>query len=369
MAPQFTEKKFFLSAFRGTTLVFALSTETDLEEASLEGFVRTLKELLAAGARAVILCQDHPQVLPPTLKALGRHWPGLAPLPLERDAPESMLNLWLAPSPPRETGAGITLGSVAAAEAGGERTFLEQVRRTVTRVRASRLVIARRAGGLTDARNRRVGFLDLRRMSRPPWRGRHIVALVRRMLQGGVGAVTLCRLDGLEEELFTFEGSGAFFSRNHYCQVRPLGLDDYPETAALIRRGEEESFLLPRSEAAMLEFLENGFGAFIDGRMAGIGGLLSRPYAEENMGEVVSLYALTRFKGEGVGVHLIQRLKKEARERGFTSLFACTKRERVQAFFERNGFSPVARDHLPAAKWTGYDPARREEVRCLIWTT
>ena len=96
----------------------------------------------------------------------------------------------------------------------------------------------------------------------------------------------------------------------------------------LIKRGVSEGFLLNRSEAAVDAVLAHGFGAFVEDRhLAGIGALL--PGGDGVSGEIASLYALTRFLGEGVGVSLVQWGVAEARRLGLAYVFACTTSDRV----------------------------------------
>jgi N-acetylglutamate synthase-like GNAT family acetyltransferase len=83
------------------------------------------------------------------------------------------------------------------------------------------------------------------------------------------------------------------------------------------------------------------------------------------VGEIVALYAITRFLGEGVGTHLVAFAAERARTLGLDALVACTVSPRAAAFFERQGFERVSADEMPPAKWKGYEPARREQVVCL----
>ena len=85
----------------------------------------------------------------------------------------------------------------------------------------------------------------------------------------------------------------------------------------------------------------------------------------ERAGEIVGLYTITRFKGEGVGERLVSRLVAEAEQRGLAYVFACTVDERAQLFFQRLGFERVAPGAVPAAKWLDYDNRRRRRVAVL----
>ena len=178
--------------------------------------------------------------------------------------------------------------------------------------------------------------------------------------------MNLCTLDGLARELYTYEGSGTLFTREDYCRVERLGIDDFEEVERLIARGQREGYLKPRSPAEVARILINGFGAEIGAHhFAGVCGLEVDAYADERVGEIVSLYTITRFKGEGVGARLVARALAEARALGLRYVFACTIDERAQGFFERQGFASVAPDEVPAAKWVGYERQRRARLKVL----
>src|SRR5262249_57594224 len=97
-------------------------------------------------------------------------------------------------------------------------------------------------------------------------------------------------------------------------------------------------------------------------RLAGVGGLLTAPYATERAGEIVGLYTINRFKGEGLGDRLVERMVHEAETLGLEYVFACTLDERAQQFFERLGFVRVGHDAVPPTKWKGYDVRRRQRL-------
>jgi amino-acid N-acetyltransferase len=98
--------------------------------------------------------------------------------------------------------------------------------------------------------------------------------------------------------------------------------------------------------------------------LAGVCSLQTERYEKERAGEIVGLYTITRFKGEGVGVKLVDCMKTVGRERGLAYLFACTTQERVGQFFERQGFRQIEQEEAPDAKWIGYDATRRRGLAC-----
>ncbi len=184
------------------------------------------------------------------------------------------------------------------------------------------------------------------------------------MLEEGVPAVNVCSAPGVASELFTYAGSGTLFTPERYVRVRRLGVDDFDAAADLMARGVEEGFLLARSQAEVDQVLAHAFGAFVEDRyLAGIAAL--QRDREARLGELVALYAITRFLGEGIGTHLVAYAAERARALGLEALVACTLSEPAVAFFQRQGFERIAHDQLPASKWAGYEPARRDRLVCL----
>ena len=183
------------------------------------------------------------------------------------------------------------------------------------------------------------------------------------MVTAGLPAVNLCSLSGLDADLFTFEGSGTFFARERYLDVRRLSLDEFDAADHLIQRGVDEGYLVARSGEEVDAVLASAFGAFIEDRhLAGVGALL--PGGEERSGEIAALYTLTRFLGEGVCGSLVGFACSQAADLGLSHVYACTTSERVGAFFERNGFRAVGQEEIPEAKWQSYDSERRARVLC-----
>lgn len=191
-----------------------------------------------------------------------------------------------------------------------------------------------------------------------------LLQAIRAMIDGGIPSVNVCASEQLAEELFTYAGAGTFFTRDRYAEVRPLGIDDYDPASDLIARGEADGYLVPRDGDARDAVLVHALGVFIEGRyLAGIGAVL--PHPSENAGEIASLFALTRYVGEGIGAQIVQFAMERARQDGLAYLFSCTTSDRVEAFFVRQGFRRVSPDDVPKAKWETYDPERRKRVRCM----
>jgi N-acetylglutamate synthase-like GNAT family acetyltransferase len=174
-----------------------------------------------------------------------------------------------------------------------------------------------------------------------------IVATVR----SGVEAVNLTTAEQVEAELFTYEGSGTLVTADDYCRVSTLRADDFAQAFELLDRGEREGFLLARDAHARARLLLSGYGAWFEGRLAGIAGLETELYRRTRHAEVVGLYTITRFKGEGVGIRILDHLFGIAEGKGCRAVFACTSNERAAEFFLRNGFVRVPWRDIPSEKW------------------
>jgi amino-acid N-acetyltransferase len=340
----FTEKSFYLAEFRGRSLAVALPASSDPGRGRLGS---VLDELTANGTRTLLLAAARS-----TLMALG---PVQVVYAGESDW---VARLWRAQRAGQRVGLELDPARFAAA-----------CRESVQRLRLAKLVWIDERGALRGPGGERISVVDvadLDRMLAEPGASldTRLLGEIREMLAGGLPSVSLCSLDGLEDELFTYAGSGTLFTRERYAEVRPLALDDFDAAAHLVSRGVEEGYLAPREEAELEGLLECAFGVFIEGRyLAGIGSLI--PYPKERAGEIAGLYTLTRFVGEGVGTHLLRFALETAADAGYGFVFACTTSERVVQFFERHGFELVPPALLPQAKWQGYGPERRARLRCL----
>ncbi len=349
-APAYSERRFYQQEFSGRTLGFALAEPGAADPALLAPALDALAE---GGARSLVFAGER--------------------APLEKAGLESLLDagaerlegeVWRRL---RERGrVGVAVGT--------RTVFASACRHLAVRLGLGKLVWIDAGQGLRRESGERVSFLDLEDLRRLLGREGALAAdpraalwrQVEALLEAGVAAVNVCDLAGVEDELFTYAGSGTLFTRERYVSVRRLGVDDYDAAHDLLRRGMEEGYLAPRTPDQIDEVLASGFGAFVEGHhLAGIGTLLARPGGR--IGEIASLYTITRFLGEGVGGHLVAFAVERARALDLASVFACTTSERVGSFFERQGFRQVPPERIPAEKWRSYDPERRPRVRCYLF--
>ncbi|MGB0617945.1 MAG: GNAT family N-acetyltransferase [Myxococcota bacterium] len=352
----FSEREFYLGEFRGRTIAIAWpETEAPVEQPLAE----VVEALSANGSRVVVLS---PVERVFSLAGVGAPVDGATP----SYAPELWRDL-------RDRGAaGLRLG------AEGFAASCVEVARVL---RLAKVVWIRSAPPVErNAGEGRISVVDLAHLEplldsgatavdggpvpRTGGDARELLGAIRDLIEGGVPSVNVCAPADLARELFTYSGAGTFFTRDRYAEVRPLGIDDYDPANDLIERGEADGFLAPRDAPAKDAVLAHGVGVFIEGRyLAGIGAIL--PYPSDEAAELASLFALTRYVGEGAGGQIVRYALERARDEGLAYLFSCTTSEKVEGFFERHGFQRVEPQSVPKAKWDDYDPARRSRVRCL----
>ena len=387
----FDEKQFYLDEFRGHTLLFAIPAEELAREADYEQFAAVARALLTNDTRVLIVvsCADSSrgeQMLRRLQRRLGplifrdetlplfpqRGARASAFGPLDPDAfatpaaaTNALIGVWAA----LRRGP-LCVGVIAGATAAAATVFAQQIG---TRLRVHKLILVEPDGGVTGSDGKPLSFMDEKTLEtllatgQAEWAGlgarRETFTAIRGALLGGVASVNLCSLAGVARELFTYEGSGTLFTLQDYCTVQRLGIDDFEEVERLIERGQREGVLKLRTPEEVAAMLVNGYGATIGAHhLAGICALTAEPYTAERAGEIVGLYTITRFKGEGVGPRLVARALADARAAGLAYVFACTAEERAQVFFERQSFRRVSHDQVPAAKWDAYDPQRKAIV-------
>jgi N-acetylglutamate synthase-like GNAT family acetyltransferase len=350
MSSTFTEKDFYLAEYHGRTLAMAVPAgEVKLSRETIALLGEVFAELAESRIR-VLLLSDDAKVLAqigtggPVLDAAEAGWVG---------------RLWRGLQDHACVGLASTAGESLPALA----------TRTCLRLKLAKLVWLSDAGAMRGGSGERVSLIDLAtlddRLAHPATEDRAtLLGEIRAMIVGGLPSVSICEPTRLADELYTYAGSGTFFSRERYVEVRNLALDEFGAAVHLIARGVDEGYLVERSAEQIEATLGNAFGAFVEGRyLAGICALIEHP--EDRAGEISSLYTLTRFVGEGVGGHLVGYAAEHARELRNDFIFACTTSQRVEAFFHRNGFETVAPDAVPDSKWTNYAPDRRDRVICL----
>jgi amino-acid N-acetyltransferase len=380
---EFLEKSFYLDEFHEKTLLVAIAPGV-ASESDIAGLLATARELIRAEVRLVLAVADAEMA-----RRLENRFRRLAAAslsePLLGDGDESRRRTIVVEATPEDPDVGslmrlwslLRAGPIAVAWLPNVEwmALADYAVKLASRLKVHKLVLVDPEGGVGVGGP--MSFLDesvlatLLGAGEAEWIGlghrRSLIQAVREGLLAGIPSINLCTLGGLARELYTYEGSGTLFTLEDYCRVERLGIDDFREVERLIERGQREGFLKIRSREEIGEILFTGFGATIAsaGHLAGVGSLLCDRYKGDHTAEIVALYTVSRFKGEGVGTKLLVRILDEARTRGLASVFACTTEEPAAQFFGRHGFRTVAPSEIPAAKWVGYDPERMRRLIVL----
>jgi amino-acid N-acetyltransferase len=389
-AQPYGEKEFYLEEFRGRSVLIAIAPAVVVARAPLGSLGAAVAALVrndtpvviwwplvaADSARRLLAALGRAPAPPVLQKTRRRRRRVVSPLlriaaadvELPQQAAQLRSALW---SRLRDSG-------LCVLAVGGFTAFPRQPMDLAVALRVPKVVLVDPGGGL-EAGGARLSFVDENvlettlQQGQAEWSGlgdrRALLVAVRGALARGVEQVNLCRPDGVADELFTYAGSGTLFTEGDYTRVGRLALDEFEQAERLLERGHREGALKLRSSDEVAQVLGAGFGVTVCGRhLAGVAGLLTTPYAAERAGEIVGLYTINRFKGEGLGDRLVARIVEEAAALGLDYVFACTIDERAQQFFERQGFTRVAQDAVPATKWVGYDPRRKQRVAAFRLT-
>lgn len=350
------ERSFYEAEFAGAALVVALGR---LDAEVVDQLDRVAASLDRAGAHLVLVVdQDRPaEGWAGRLRSIAGGDPVVLVDPAAPVDQHWLADLWLAIADQR----------TVLVDADGE-PAVTVAGRLAAALRARKLVVTDPGGGWGDPPH---SFADVRRPDQgfaaelADRQGGRVVPAIEEALAGGVLSVNLCRAADLDRELFTFDGTGTLFTSGGYLRTERLRVADLPEVERLVAQGTADGVLRPRTRHEIARLAITGLGARVLGgdHLAGIVGLETEPYAADRMGEVACLYAVSEFSGAGAGGMLIDALVEQAGADGLRAVFAVTVSAAAGAFFERKGFVEVGQDAVPAAKWAGYDAARRAQAR------
>lgn len=320
-APDDPERDFYLASLAGQVVVLAAVDPAGADECR-----GVAADLARAGAQVVVVVagEGDPEAGPRSIVAT---WHGLGEGPVTIES-----------SDVAATAAGISAAA-----------------------RAHKLVVVDAGLVVRGPDGARRSFVDVARAGLPA-----SLQAVARPLYQGVDGINLVGAGDVARELFTYDGAGTLVTVGDYGEVRPLGFADYAAVADLLRRGADLGYLRPRDDAELESVLPRALGFFAVGdHPAGVVALADDAYRGSGVGELEALFTISRFHGEGVGRRLVEALDDVATDRGLRGLFAVTSSAEAVEFFRTCGYVEVGADDVPAAKWAGYPPGRRAQVRCL----
>lgn len=127
--------------------------------------------------------------------------------------------------------------------------------------------------------------------------------------------------------------------------VRPAAIHDVPEIHDLLELYAAQGNLLPRTMSEIYRHLRDFFVVEVDDRVAACGAL---EIFTEDLGEVRSLVVDDKYKNQGFGRAMVERILDEARVIGLQRIMALTY---VPNFFHKLGFKTVDKDTLPEKVW------------------
>lgn len=364
------ERDFYLKEFRGKSLLFALRAKDITAPRDRDVVREVLRALILNETRVILLVETNEST--PERRAveelhtqLSHALNGIpAPVALLPESDEDQQCLSIL-----ETLRTVPV-FIGLWPAQARLPALQNARQLASRLTVYKLVILDPQGGLTTS-GAPLSFLNgshLEELQAHGARGempheRHRqLETARLALEGGVASVSLCSPASLAKELFTYEGSGTFFTLTDYCQAERLALDDFPEAERLIQRGEQEGALKKRTPSEISQLLLHGYGARLGTERDLVGLCALLPYVTDDAGEIAGLYTLRRFHGEGIGSRLVGKAITEGQARGLAYLFACTNQEGARRLFERFDFHQVKPDAVPATKWHAYAPERKRAI-------
>ena len=162
------------------------------------------------------------------------------------------------------------------------------------------------------------------------------------------------RRGSIFEEVFTHAGSGTLFTRDYPNILRAATEGDVREIMAIMQPYVAEGALKPVTEEELLGTIRSFMVYSVNGQVVCAAAL--KPYGDSC--ELAKLCTLPRFQARGRARALVRALVDEARKQGKRSIFALTVQPYVGEFFERLGFTQVARETLPEQWQSGYDFSR-----------
>ncbi|MFV0427086.1 MAG: GNAT family N-acetyltransferase [Beutenbergiaceae bacterium] len=347
------ERSFFISEFRGITIVVSLPT---LTTAGIEAVARTVTSFAGGDTRFVLVVGDQQdaQRLATALPAPPRR---ITSTTVWQD--EGMAQLWLQVADDAVTIA--TAHPDGVTETAG---FLAAGLRSVK-------VVLTDPGGGWGSPPRSFADLQLYRsglLAELTERGiGNLLPAAEAALRGGAASVNLCRAEDLELELLTFDGCGTLLTLGGYVRLANLRVDDLPAVEALVAQGVADGVLKARSRQEIARMAVSGLGARVirTGHLAGIVGLETERYTRDGVGEVSGLMTVSEFSGAGAGGLLLDGLAQRARDQGLRALFAVTVSDAAAQFFVRRGYRAVPASAVPASKWADYDADRLTHARCF----
>ena len=165
-------------------------------------------------------------------------------------------------------------------------------------------------------------------------------------------------LDGvLLTEIFSDLGSGTMIYTNNYGKIRPMQQTDIPSVLAIMRPFVDSGKLLPRTEQAVAQQLEDFSVYDFDGGVRACASLHAYP---DGQYEIAAVAVDEAYSHIGIGPKLVESLVQKAKTCGAKSVFIMT--TQASDWFEKIGFKEDSIDSLPEARRAKWTPERGSKV-------
>jgi len=129
--------------------------------------------------------------------------------------------------------------------------------------------------------------------------------------------------------------------------IRKAKVTDVKEIHSLLLNYSEKGLLLGRSLSDLYDQIRD-FYVFIDEKKNTMAGICGLHICWDKIAEIRSLAIKDEYKGQGMGIDLVESCMNEAQEFSIEQLFVLTY---VPVFFEKLGFKHVDKKVLPHKVW------------------
>ncbi len=201
---------------------------------------------------------------------------------------------------------------------------------------------------LTDPRGRRLNTLNTGAARDTIQNYGHLIAntnfrsalekICHRIEQGHLDRVHIlpARKHAIKHELFAVEGSGTLIANNFQESFVPVVSDeDVQLVGAILDLYKAKGYLKPRARGYIAAHRKNFFMTKIDGIAVGCAELIA---IDTRTAELGALAISTRFRGQRVGVFMVDAFVGVARRRGFTRIISLTRNPRLKTLYHALGF-------------------------------
>ncbi len=144
--------------------------------------------------------------------------------------------------------------------------------------------------------------------------------------------------NSIKHELFTIEGTGTMIANNFEEEFRQVQTDEEVAIVArILGMYKKAGFLRPRSKDYVSRNRDRFYVTAIDSIIVGC---VEKKILDDQTVELGALAISTRFRNQRVGVYTINKFVETMTAEGYSRFVSLTRNPRLEALFERMGFTP-----------------------------